>query len=70
MEIGKRIKSGETKEIIVKLKKLNTLLNATGYILMFYFKMINLQRYIYRNLIRIMQAPIGKHILSEKRIWT
>lgn len=32
MEIGKRIKSGETKEIIVKLKKLNTLLNATGYI--------------------------------------
>jgi len=32
LEIGKRIKSGETKEIIVKLKKLNTLLNATGYI--------------------------------------
>ena len=32
MEIGNRIKSGETKEIIIKLKKLNTLLNATGYI--------------------------------------
>ena len=32
MEIEKRIKLGETKEIIVKLKKLNTLLNATDYI--------------------------------------